>query len=280
MTKLIPLSRAAAQAAAALGACLLALACPPAASAAQTATVAAAQPATAATTPAGAATAQTTAATTATTPAGTAMRTPAATTATTPAGTTAATGTSTAKTATGENTPLNLNPSTPAAHASSGGASIVRTIVGLAIVIGVILGLTWILRQVKSGRDPHASSAGLASVAALTLGSGRSVHLVRAGSDYVLLGSGEHGLVPIHRYTEAQAREAGLPTLDEPPPRARRSLLGGPAGSEARLAGSGARLAGSEARRAGSETRTSDPMRMPSPSSGIVERVREWTVRR
>jgi flagellar protein FliO/FliZ len=160
----------------------------------------------------------------------------------------------------------------------------VRTIVGLAIVIGVILGLAWILRQVKAGRDPEASSAGLASVAAITLGSGRAVHLVRAGSDYVLLGSGEHGLVPIHRYTEEQAREAGLPTLEEPPARQRRSLLSGPAGwpgGEARAPGAEARVAGSEARMAGAEARTyNDPMRMPSPSSGIVERVREWTVRR
>ncbi len=93
-----------------------------------------------------------------------------------------------------------------------------RTIVGLAIVIAVIWGLAWILRQVKAGRegrDVGQPSAGLASVAALTLGSGRSVHLVRAGSDYVLLGATEHGVAPIHRYTEEEARDAGL-LLDAP----------------------------------------------------------------
>ena len=52
----------------------------------------------------------------------------------------------------GENTPLDLTPTTSSAHTSSGGASIVRTIVGLAIVIAVIWGLAWILRQVKTGR--------------------------------------------------------------------------------------------------------------------------------
>jgi flagellar protein FliO/FliZ len=168
----------------------------------------------------------------------------------------------------GENTPLNLAPSSTASHSSSGGASIVRTIVGLAIVIAVIWGLSWILKQVKSGRDPQVSTAGLASVAALTLGSGRSVHLVRAGSDYVLIGSAEHGLVPIHRYTEAEAREAGLPLLDEPPRRPRRALIASAASSA------------STAFTAGGEERRPDPMRMPSPSSGLVERVREWTVRR
>jgi flagellar protein FliO/FliZ len=119
----------------------------------------------------------------------------------------------------GENAPLNLNGSSGTTHAtSSGGASIVRTIVGLAIVIAVIWGLAWIMRQVKARRegigDSGASNAGLASVAALALVSGRAVHLVRAGNDYVLLGSTEHGVAPIHRYTEEQALEAGL--LAEP----------------------------------------------------------------
>jgi|CZKG01.1.fsa_nt_gi flagellar protein FliO/FliZ len=177
----------------------------------------------------------------------------------------------------GENTPLNLSPSSTVPQTSSGGASIVRTIVGLAIVIAVIWGLYWILRQVKAGRDPQISTAGLASVAALTLGSGRSVHLVRAGSDYVLLGAGEHGLVPIHRYTEEQAHAAGLPLLDPPPPRPRRSLLSATKASEPRLGPMsseqhwGAGAAGGH---------RPDPMRMPSPSSGLIERVREWTVRR
>lgn len=161
---------------------------------------------------------------------------------------------------TGEDTPLNLSPTSSGSHASGGGASIVRTIVGLAIVIAVIWGLSWILRQVKAGRDPHVSSEGLRSVAALTLGSGRSVHLVKAGSDYMLLGSAEHGVVPIHRYTAEQAREAGLEVPDEPEPRRRLHALLKPPAQE----GDGRH----------------DPMRMPAPGSGLVDRLREWTVRR
>ena len=109
------------------------------------------------------------------------------------------------KKGTGEQTPLNLGSPSTGTHTSSGGASIVRTIVGLAIVLGVIWGLSWILRQVKARRDPRVAATGLTSVAALSLSSGRSVHLVRAGNDYLLLGSAEHGLMPIHRYTEQQA---------------------------------------------------------------------------
>jgi flagellar protein FliO/FliZ len=209
--------------------------------------------------------------------------------------------TPTAKGGGGENTPLDLTTSTGASHSSapgsSGGASIVRTIVGLAIVIAVIWGLAWILRQVKTGReggrDSHPSSAGLANVAALTLGSGRSVHLVRAGNDYVLLGSTEHGVAPIHRYTEEQARDAGLfgdheSLLEQPAERSRLAAVAGQI-----VAGTG-RVIG-QGRTAGQDNMTSqggfpgsspvagsraDPMRMSSPASGLVERLRELTVRR
>jgi flagellar protein FliO/FliZ len=177
----------------------------------------------------------------------------------------------------GENTPLDLNASTTSgSHASSGGASIVRTIVGLAIVIAVIWGLAWILRQVKTGREPRVATAGLASVAALTLGSGRTLHLVRAGNDYILVGSGEHGLTPIHRYTEQQARDAGLLSVDEPEDRRRwRLALPAPSIAHSRTPEKvrfGGMLESGE--------RQMDPMRMPTSSSSAVERLREWTVRR
>jgi flagellar protein FliO/FliZ len=181
-----------------------------------------------------------------------------------------------------EGTPLNLNLNSAAgaSHPSGGGgASLVRTIVGLAIVIAVIWGLAWIMRQVKAGREgkPNAAqtSVGLASVAALALGTGRSVHLVRAGSDYVLLGSTEHGVAPIHRYPEQLARDAGL-------------LLGDPDAHEAAPSERSRWLAAaSQVMRPREPPAHSpavgvrpDPMRMPSPSSGLVDRLRELTVRR
>jgi flagellar protein FliO/FliZ len=174
-----------------------------------------------------------------------------------------------------ESLPVNLGGSSSGApHVGSSGGSIVRTIVGLAIVIAVIWGLSWILRQVKSGRDPHTSSAGLTSLAALTLSTGRSVHLVKAGNDYLLLGSAEQGVVPIHRYTEQQAREAGLTDAIEAPGRSRRALV---RGSVARALPPSP-PAGSRPSTGGGH----DPMRMPSPGPGsnLVDRLRELTVRR
>jgi flagellar protein FliO/FliZ len=150
----------------------------------------------------------------------------------------------------GESAPLSLTPSQVGAHTSSSGPSIVRTIVGLLVVIAVIWGLSWILRQVKSGRETRSAGEGLRSVATLPLGSNRSLHLVRAGADYLLVGSAEHGVAPIHRYTEQQAREAGL--IDE-------SL---PSDEEQPV------------------QRGGGPIQMPGQGNGLLERLREWTVRR
>jgi flagellar protein FliO/FliZ len=120
----------------------------------------------------------------------------------------------------GENTPLNLSSgsSSKAAHSSGpGGGSIVRTIVGLAVVIGVIYGLTWVLKQVKASKTETATGGGLETLATLPLGTNRTLHLVRAGDEVVLLGSGEAGVTPIRTYGEAEARALGLLEDDLPP---------------------------------------------------------------
>ena len=88
---------------------------------------------------------------------------------------------------------------------------------------------------------------------------------MRAGSDYVLLGSTEHGLMPIHRYSEEQAREAGLlADTTEPPGRARWAFTAQPARAAARSPKSG----------------RTDPMRCRARPRALIERLREWTVRR
>jgi flagellar protein FliO/FliZ len=111
----------------------------------------------------------------------------------------------------GEATPLNLpSADQTQAAASSGGGSLVRTFVGLAIVLAVIYGLYWVLKQVKASRETAASGDGLESVATIPLGSNRSLHLVRAGRELVLLGVSEQSVVPIRAYSEEEARALGL----------------------------------------------------------------------
>jgi flagellar protein FliO/FliZ len=111
----------------------------------------------------------------------------------------------------GESTPLNLSDPkpAPAAHASASGG-LVRTIVGLAVVIGVIYGLYWVLKQVKSAREDKALGTGLQTLATLPLGQNRSMQLIRAGDEVVLVGVGEGGVTPIRTYGEHEARALGL----------------------------------------------------------------------
>jgi flagellar protein FliO/FliZ len=115
----------------------------------------------------------------------------------------------------GENTPLNLPSDTPAHTADVGGGTsggLARTFVGLAVVVAVIYGLTWVLRQMKksSSATERSHGFGLSTEASMPLGPNRSVHLIRAGRELVLVGSAEHGIVPIRTYTEDEARDLGL----------------------------------------------------------------------
>ncbi len=99
------------------------------------------------------------------------------------------------------------------AHATTGGATgagtIVRGIVGLAIVLGVIYGLHWLLKTTQRGRRSDGNS--LVEVVATTpLAQNRALHLVRAGGELLLIGSSESTVTPIRVYTASEAVALGL----------------------------------------------------------------------
>ena len=94
------------------------------------------------------------------------------------------------------------------------GGGLVRTIVGLLVVIAVIYGVTWVLKQVKASKEGGNLGSGLETAATLSLGGTRSVHLVRAGSDFLLLGVTDGGVQTLRTYTENEARAAGFPIDD------------------------------------------------------------------
>ena len=130
----------------------------------------------------------------------------------------------------GEDAPLDLQQAQETTSGSGGGLT--RTIVGLAIVIGVIFGLHWVLKQVKSSREDKVSGDGLSSLATLPLGPNRAVHVVRAGNEVLVLGATEHGIAQLRSYTDAEAMEAGLladpsepDVIDAAPARPVRRLL-------------------------------------------------------
>jgi flagellar protein FliO/FliZ len=120
----------------------------------------------------------------------------------------------------GEDTPLNLpSPSSARELGTSpgaGGGSLVRTFLGLAVVVAVIYGLYWVLRQVKKSREERAHGTGLHVETTVPLGPNRSLNLVRVGRELVLVGVAEHGVVPIRTYTEEEAEALGI-TPTEPP---------------------------------------------------------------
>ena len=120
---------------------------------------------------------------------------------------------------TGENTQLHLSGGSLATHAASssgGGASIVRTIVGLFIVIAVIYGIAWIMKHAKKSKT-RPSGHGLSQVASLPLGGGRSVAVVRAGREVLVVGVAENGVTPIRSYCEAEAIALGIEVPPEKP---------------------------------------------------------------
>src|SRR3954469_12403213 len=96
------------------------------------------------------------------------------------------------------------------AHSASSGASTAPRIAGPAGVLGVIYGIHWLLKQVKASKDSAGAGESLETVASLSLGTNRSLHLVRVGGEIVLLGAAEHQITPIRRYTEAEAHSLDL----------------------------------------------------------------------
>jgi len=121
-------------------------------------------------------------------------------------------------TGTGENTPLSLPADGGVGGGSnhttaSGSGSLVRTFVGLAIVLAVIYGISWVLKQVKRSKEERGQGTSLETTAVVALGPNRSLHLVRAGRELVLVGVAEHGVTPIRTYSEDEAIDLGL--IDE-----------------------------------------------------------------
>ena len=73
----------------------------------------------------------------------------------------------------------------------------------------MIYGIAWIIKQAKKSKV-RPTGHGLSQVANLPLGSGRSVAVVRAGREILVVGVAENGVTPIRSYSEAEAIALGL----------------------------------------------------------------------
>lgn len=85
---------------------------------------------------------------------------------------------------------------------SGGGGSILRMILGLAVVVGAIFGVHWLLKKWGTGRmQAVAGRAGVIDVVATTsLAQGRALHLVRIGEELVLVGATEQSITRIGEF--------------------------------------------------------------------------------
>ena len=76
-------------------------------------------------------------------------------------------------------------------------------------MIAVIYGIAWIMKQAKKSKV-RPTGHGLSQVANLPLGGGRSVAVVRAGREILVVGVAENGVTPIRSYSEAEAIALGI----------------------------------------------------------------------
>jgi flagellar protein FliO/FliZ len=109
-----------------------------------------------------------------------------------------------------DNTPLSPTLTQDATgHASTGGgAAFARMIVGLVIVIGVIFGIYWLLKtwgaRTKGGARMNNGQIEVLATTALT--PSRTVHLIRVGTDVVLVGATDGAVTPLRVYENGDLR--------------------------------------------------------------------------
>ena len=118
----------------------------------------------------------------------------------------------------------------PVAVGSATG-DIVRTIVGLAVVLAVVDGVDYLLKSAAKARTAQGDSR-IEVVATTTVAPNRSLHLVRSGDELILIGAAENAITPLRVYSaeeagrmELQARTAAQPGAPAPPAAGRRGLL-------------------------------------------------------
>jgi flagellar biosynthetic protein FliO len=93
---------------------------------------------------------------------------------------------------------------TAPAAVGSAGADVIRTIVGLAVVLGVIYGVYWLLKSAARAKSGRADER-IGVIATTPLAPNRSLHLVRAGDELILVGATDHAITPLRVYAADEA---------------------------------------------------------------------------
>jgi len=93
-----------------------------------------------------------------------------------------------------------------ASDGPSSGSGFMRLAIGLVVVLALIFAIRWVVRRAGSAKLPTGNGK-LSVVATTPLGPNRAVHLIRIGSELVLVGSSEQGVRSLRVYNAAEAAE-------------------------------------------------------------------------
>lgn len=120
-----------------------------------------------------------------------------------------------------ESQPIPEGSNAPTVISEGSAGSGLRLVIGLAVVIGLIAVVWWVLKRVQANRFPQGGGAGdVVSVIATTpLGPNRALHLIEVAGELVLVGATDHGISPIARITGDPTRESlelGAPEMATP----------------------------------------------------------------
>jgi flagellar biogenesis protein FliO len=94
------------------------------------------------------------------------------------------------------------------------GDALIRMLVSLAAVVAALLGAAYLLKRAK-GTRPAGDPGVLRVIASRQLAAGQSVHLLRVGSQFILVGSSPNS---IHPLTETTLDDEALVALITKPP--------------------------------------------------------------
>lgn len=110
--------------------------------------------------------------------------------------------------------------SSDAAQIAGSGGVLLRTLVGLVIVVALIYGVYWLLKT-YAGSKGGKSDGRMDIVATTALAPSRALHLVQVGDELILIGSADESITPIRLYSADEsvllrARMEGAPAPFRP----------------------------------------------------------------
>jgi len=98
----------------------------------------------------------------------------------------------------------------PGKKSSGGGMAVLRTVMGLVLVLGTIYGIHWLLKKYgnsKKGVLARGASDAIEVLATTPLTATRALHLVRVGPEILLIGATDSGVT---RLGEIDAQHLAL----------------------------------------------------------------------